>query len=73
MTDAAVFTEHKDAHKQHCMSGCGELITVADWFGGGSHYWHLKCPRCQREYSYDTYRFTLENTGLQAARYNRGF
>ena len=36
------------------------LDCLNDYIGGGSHYWHLACPECKREFVFDTYRFTLE-------------
>ena len=36
------------------------LTCLNDYIGGGSHYWHLQCPSCGREYAFDTYRFALE-------------
>jgi hypothetical protein len=51
------FTKHKDGHRQKC---CDKpLTTLEDYYGGGSHYWHLKCDHCNNEYVYDTYEFKL--------------
>ena len=41
----------------HCVI---PLTCLNDYIGGGSHYWHLRCDQCEREYSFDTYRFKLE-------------
>lgn len=56
------FTEYKDSHKQKCCESL--LTTLEDHFGGGSHYWTLKCETCGKRYVYDTYRFQLEEYPL---------
>lgn len=58
------FTEHKDDHKQICPRCLWKLETKEDYSGGGSHYWKLICPKCYMLYTYDTYRFLLEELVL---------
>jgi hypothetical protein len=54
---ASKFTKYKDKHDQLC---CNELLnTLEDHYGGGSHYWTLKCKLCKKRYTYDTYSFKL--------------
>lgn len=36
-----------------------KLVCLSDYTVGGSHYWTLQCPECQRVYYYDTYSFAL--------------
>ena len=54
------FTEYKDTHKQKCELCDINLEALEDYFGGGSHYWHLKCPSCDQDCYFDTHRFILE-------------
>lgn len=54
------FTECKDSYPQDC-PGCGVRMEVQeDYYGGGSHYWTHRCPRCLKWYTFDTYRFELD-------------
>ena len=50
----------RDKHEQRCPACLQKLKTLTNYVGGGSHYWHLQCPKCEEEYDYDTYRFKLE-------------
>ncbi len=54
------FTDCKDNHKQSCPTCKVPLECTHDHYGGGSHYWCLKCLVCGTEFYYDTYRFELE-------------
>lgn len=54
---------HSEYHtdtKEECPNCRRPLVCVSCWIGGGSHYWHLRCPLCEKEFQFDTYRFKLE-------------
>lgn len=55
-----MLTEYANTHNQKCPECAVSLRTLDDYFGGGSHYWHLECPSCKSQYYFDTYRFVLE-------------
>lgn len=46
-------------HGQDCPRCRRPLDCLDDYIGGGSHYWHLDCPLCKLEFTYDTYRSEL--------------
>ncbi len=50
---------HTDT-KESCPECKVPLNCLSCWIGGGSHYWHLGCPKCKEEFQFDTYRFKLE-------------
>lgn len=54
------FTDVRDNHYQRCHQCNDALITLRDYYGGGSHYWVLVCGKCVIRFVYDTYRFALE-------------
>ena len=54
-------TKDKNTHGQSCKKCKKKLTTVQDYIGGGSHYWLLKCNKCERFYAFDTYGFVLRN------------
>ena len=51
---------HSRGASEACPIDGTVLSCVNDYIGGGSHYWHLRCDQCSREYYFDTYRFCLE-------------
>lgn len=54
-------TIYKNDHNCSCPKCKVVLDTVKDHFGGGSHYWELRCSKCRNEFYFDTHRFKLEN------------
>ena len=42
-------------HEQICKECKIPLAVLWDYAGGGSHYYHLMCNRCNAEYYYDNY------------------
>jgi len=55
--------EHSKYHtdtKESCPECHVPLACISCWIGGGSHYWRLRCPSCEKEFQFDTYRFKLE-------------
>jgi len=59
-TNAPSKTSDAETHGQKCPRCQAPLACLADWIGGGSHYWKLECGICARRYAYDTHRFKLE-------------
>lgn len=55
-------TAYKYNHGKSCCNQ--QLTTIQDHYGGGSHYWILYCEKCETFYTYDTYRFQLEEAAL---------
>ena len=59
--DIATALKYRSEHNQACPHCKAKPLDVfMNYPAGGSHYWHLFCAECQREYTYDTYRFKLE-------------
>jgi hypothetical protein len=54
-----IAAEAKDKHGQECPHCGPSLETICNSYGGGSHYWTLKCTQCKKTYVYDTHRFKL--------------
>lgn len=51
-----------DTHKQECPNCSVALFCNGCHQGGGSYYWQLQCNKCDSNFVFDTYRFTLEAT-----------
>ena len=47
-------------HRQTCPTCSTELACEWDYYGGGSHYWELRCINGHGTFYYDTYRFSLD-------------
>jgi hypothetical protein len=62
------FDRHwKGGHTRYCAVGkeCPDdqnpLRCLEDYYGGGSHYWTLRCDKCGKRYTFDTYGFELRH------------
>jgi hypothetical protein len=47
----------KNKHNQICCKK--PLATFKSYIGNGIHYWLLKCDKCDKHYSYNTYSLEL--------------
>lgn len=54
----------RNEYRKSCHECNKELVTIADHYGGGSHYWVMVCPSCGQGYSFDSCEFKTEKMEL---------